>query len=79
MELNFSYCPRSSGCVEERLYTTTTTPAALENLGVLVRLVGERVHIRLLGSDCRGFLDRVRDVEWSYQTVPLILIVSQFY
>ncbi len=55
------------------LYTTQQpTPAALENLGLLVKEWLREEFTRTLGSDCvEDFLDRLRYVEWNYQTVPL--------
>jgi hypothetical protein len=69
----FYTVPRSWSCGGTWLYTTQQpTPAALENLGILVREWLREEFTRSLGSDCvEDFLDRVRDVEWNYQTVPL--------
>lgn len=54
------------------LYTTQQpTPEALENLGFLVREWLREEFTRSLGSDVEDYLDRVKDVEWNFQPVPL--------
>ena len=69
----FHTVPRSWSRGGTWLYTTQQpTPQALENLGVLVREWLREEFTRSLGSDCvEDFLDRVRDVEWNYETVSL--------